>query len=310
MPSRFPRTILWAVVVTASLQTVGSTDDRPAATQRTAPDPTKDHQHPTFALGALQRAHGAEDSPFVLQSELDTLIHEDGGGACASAAGIDVLQALRVMAGLDPLGNPHKAALKAFAERKELLKGRLSNEQFVGLIEFYQLYLPGSEIRVNVESAPNSGYRAHTKTWPEEDGPDLTLVPRKLKVVSYTVTDAKGGVIGRHFVLLKGANKGELAVIDPDGPAKDRRYVVEYKAGEKGAKARAFFINPPDVPLHHNFTTVEYNAAVKGLNVVKAIYMEVDVAVKQQLAEAEWILELCRAGKTVTLVPLPGGGHE
>lgn len=251
MVSRYARLFI-CVVVTASATSGWSADDKPLP--RANSDPAKDHQHPTVALGVLQRSHGDDESPFVLQSELDPLIREDGGGACPSAAAIDVLQTLRVMAGLDPLRNPHKVALKAFTGNKALLKGRLSNDDFVALLDSYQRYLGGSEFRVEVESAPNSGYRAHRKTWGESGGADLSVAPRQLKVVSYTVTDGKDQVLGRHFVLLKGSSDGQLEVVDPDGPAKDRRYVVEYKAGEKGAKARAFLNNPPDVPRRHTLT--------------------------------------------------------
>lgn len=38
----------------------------------------------------------------------------------------------------------------------------------------------------------------------------------------------------------------------------------------------------------------DYFAATKGLNVVKTVYMEVDVDPSQQVAEAEYVLDLCR----------------
>ncbi|MFO0847133.1 MAG: acyl-CoA dehydrogenase family protein [Gemmataceae bacterium] len=250
MAPRSNRVIVWTVVCLASLHGLASAQEKPRAGQPAATD----RQHPSHALEILQRAHGAGDSPFVLQSELDPLIREGGGGACPSAAGIDALQALRVMAGSDPLKNPHKAVLETFAERTDLLDGRLSNDQFVGLLRRYQRHLPKSEVRVGVKSAPNSGYRAHTKTWPESSGPDLALGPRSLRVVSYTVSEANGQVIGRHFVLLKGVSNGELTVVDPDGPGKDRRYLLEFKPGESGPKARALLVNPPDLPRRHPLT--------------------------------------------------------
>ena len=142
---RFARIILPALFLATALTTAASGDESPAT-----PSP-KDYHHPAVALGNLQHAHGPDRSPFVLQDELDGLIREGGGGACASAAAIDALQTLRVMAGLDPLANPHKAVLKAFRDNKALLKGRVSNEQFVGLIEFYQPFLGGARVRVGVE---------------------------------------------------------------------------------------------------------------------------------------------------------------
>jgi alkylation response protein AidB-like acyl-CoA dehydrogenase len=59
---------------------------------------------------------------------------------------------------------------------------------------------------------------------------------------------------GRHFVLLKGSAGPQVDVVDPSGPAKDRHYVVAYKSGDKGAKARAFLNNPPGFPRGGGYT--------------------------------------------------------
>lgn len=46
------------------------------------------------------------------------------------------------------------------------------------------------------------------------------------------------------------------------------------------------------------FTIKDYLAATEGLNVVGAVYMEVDVDPKQQVDEANFVLEMSRAGGT------------
>jgi predicted TIM-barrel fold metal-dependent hydrolase len=56
-----------------------------------------------------------------------------------------------------------------------------------------------------------------------------------------------------------------------------------------------------------SFTPKEYADATAGLNVVKAVYMEVDVVPEQQQAEAEYILELCKSGKTPTSAAVVSG---
>ena len=67
----------------------------------------------------------------------------------------------------------------------------------------------------------------------------------------------------------------------------------------------------PDTPegkiLGHNFTPKEYAEATKGLNVVKAVYMEVDVVPEQQQKEADYIIELCESGKTPTCAAVLSG---
>ena len=46
--------------------------------------------------------------------------------------------------------------------------------------------------------------------------------------------------------------------------------------------------------LNHSATMKDYYKATAGLNVVRTVYMEVDVDPKQQMEEAEWVLSECR----------------
>lgn len=57
-------------------------------------------------------------------------------------------------------------------------------------------------------------------------------------------------------------------------------------------------------PLARSYRLNDYLEATKGLNVVKAVYMEVDVEPSQQPAEAEYVLELIakKTGPTVAAV--------
>lgn len=47
-------------------------------------------------------------------------------------------------------------------------------------------------------------------------------------------------------------------------------------------------------PLARNFLMSDYLEASRGLNVVKTVYMEVDVTPSQQVLEAEHVIEMCR----------------
>lgn len=62
-----------------------------------------------------------------------------------------------------------------------------------------------------------------------------------------------------------------------------------------------------DSPLNRSFLTSDYGQATAGLNVVKAVYMEVDVDESQQQAEADYLVELCRSGKTPTVAAVVSG---
>lgn len=56
-----------------------------------------------------------------------------------------------------------------------------------------------------------------------------------------------------------------------------------------------------------SYTPKEYAAAIDGLNVVKSVYMEVDVVEEQQQAEAEYVINLCREGKTPMVAAVVAG---
>jgi alkylation response protein AidB-like acyl-CoA dehydrogenase len=163
------------------------------------------------------------------------------------------MQVLRVMAGLDKMTNPHRCVIAAFADQPELLKGRVTNEQFVRLIKFYQSYLGGHELKVGVESASNSAYAADRRGWTMPEGPDLTPLPWQLKILSYTVTSPTGVVRGRHFVLLKEQSKNQIIVVDPHNPAGERRYSIDYRPGNEAGSKRLFLLNPPDRPREDVF---------------------------------------------------------
>jgi L-fuconolactonase len=60
-------------------------------------------------------------------------------------------------------------------------------------------------------------------------------------------------------------------------------------------KFHVAWIKPGDV-LARSFGTRDYREATAGLNVVKSVYMEVDLNPEQQGAEAEYVLEIRKSG--------------
>lgn len=62
-----------------------------------------------------------------------------------------------------------------------------------------------------------------------------------------------------------------------------------------------------DSPLARSYVMKDYQTAVAGLNVVKGVYMEVDVAPEQLVAEAEYVLDICRAANTPLAAAVIGG---
>lgn len=60
-------------------------------------------------------------------------------------------------------------------------------------------------------------------------------------------------------------------------------------------------------PLDAVYGPKEYAAAIDGLNVVKSVYMEVDVVPDDREKEAEYVTGLCKDGKTTMAAAVIGG---
>jgi len=60
-------------------------------------------------------------------------------------------------------------------------------------------------------------------------------------------------------------------------------------------------------PLARSFLMPDYLRATAGMNVVKAVYMEVDLDPEQQTAEAQYILDICKRGDTPTVAAVISG---
>ena len=212
---------------------------------------------PTRVLQELQDAQRTDAAPLVAMADVDFLIREGGGGSCPSAAAFVVMQAARGMIGLDPLERPHRALLAAFRDAPKLLHGRVTNNRLVALMEYLGRHLEGGSLDVGVLSAPNSPHAADDNVWAVAGPPPLEVRAGEIKVLSFTVTEPSGEVLGRHFVILKTVDGGELSVVDPGAPTKVRRYLVE--AGDRGC-GRAFLRLPPEFrPAPAEAKTFELN---------------------------------------------------
>src|SRR5258708_929185 len=62
--------------------------------------------------------------------------------------------------------------------------------------------------------------------------------------------------------------------------------------------------------LKRNYLTADYLKAAEGLNVAKAVYMEVEVAPEQEGAEADYVIGLCERKEGPTVAAVIGGRPE
>ena len=60
-------------------------------------------------------------------------------------------------------------------------------------------------------------------------------------------------------------------------------------------------------PLRKNYLMSDYLAAGAGAGIARTIYMEVDVAAEQHIAEAEFVAGLCRADDNPMAAAVIGG---
>src|SRR5437773_2269822 len=63
----------------------------------------------------------------------------------------------------------------------------------------------------------------------------------------------------------------------------------------------------PGTLMGKNYVEEDYLKAADGLNVVKCVYMEVDVAADQKTKEANYIIDICKSGKYPTCGAVIGG---
>lgn len=62
--------------------------------------------------------------------------------------------------------------------------------------------------------------------------------------------------------------------------------------------------------INRSFVTSDYLAATRGSNVVKTVYMEVNVAPDQQTREAEYVIKLCRDSANPMAAAVIGGSPQ
>lgn len=60
-------------------------------------------------------------------------------------------------------------------------------------------------------------------------------------------------------------------------------------------------------PLNRSYVMKDYREAIAGLNITKAVYMEVDVRPEDEAAEAEHVIEICKRGDAPTCAAVIGG---
>ncbi|WP_182871198.1 acyl-CoA dehydrogenase family protein [Rhodopirellula sp. JC639] len=283
--------------------------------------------NPSYSIQTIRDAHTAATPVIVVQSELDKLIDEDGGGACPISAALIAMQTVKSMAGAELHPQPYRYALQLFREQPELKDGRIPNDRFVNLLK--KVSAAGGKLDVDVE-AISATKSKHTDTgpyWSQTDGPDLSLNPGELKILSYTHTTASGDWLGRHFVLLKSVDGNQVRVLDPTRPFKDYQYGIQFQGDDAAPKATVILDNlsrnDEDEPLFELNTVfmIKIVGALQNKNnpsmaSVDQIKTEIDKLAKELQAEdkltspKEWRRRGARFGLPGLDLPTSAGGSD
>jgi alkylation response protein AidB-like acyl-CoA dehydrogenase len=250
-------TLLWLVV---AISLPAAAHGQSEGDQGT--DGQKEFRSPQEALSFLQAEHLKDQTTFVIQGELDPLIRKKGVGGCASAAAIDLLQALRVAARREKLPNPHKVVLSSITKFPDLLEGPVSNELLVNVLNFYGQHLGELNLSIDVTCDATTDYRKDAPSWADDAPPKLAVKPGELTILSYTVTKQDGYRRGRHFVLLKHVEGDELTIVDPSRPAKDLRYVLKCEPEGDAEYGRVLLLNAPGTPARRESDDYELNTII------------------------------------------------
>ena len=109
----------------------------------------------------------------------------------------------------------------------------------------------------------------------------------------------------RHFLSAAAGSTLALAAAAEDTP-KMTPVVDTHQHLWDLAKIRLGWVTK-DHPLAQSYTPAEYAAATEGLNVVKAVYMEVDVIEADLQKEADYVLDRIKSRKSPTVAAVLGG---
>lgn len=283
--------------------------------------------YPTYSIQTIRDVHTVATPVIVVQSELDTLIDDDGGGACPISAALIAMQTVRSMAGAALHPYPHRYALQLFKEQPELKEGRIPNDRFVNLLTKVSAVEGKIDVDVETVSATNSKHTDTGPYWSQTDGPDLSLNPGELKILSYTVTTASGVWLGRHFVLLISLKGEQVRVLDPTRPFKDYQYGIQFQGDDAAPKATVILDNlsrndkdEPSYELNTVFTVKivgtqddENNPVTVSVDQIKT---EIDLLAKelqdenQLTSPNEWRRRGARFGLPGLDLPTSVGGSD
>lgn len=187
--------------------------------------PTRLEDFPSGAFDRLRNEKLTHPNALVSQQRYDWMVLPKGGGACPTVATALLAQGIGIMSGVAPLIDLDKAIKAAYESNPSLVQGRLTNEQVAGLLEFYRKeFMPQVQFKIQIDyqrALQTGSQPEYARGWTDLDSGLFQVNSHEMKLISYTVSDSNGNILGRHFVVLKERSKNTIVVVDPAHPSKN-----------------------------------------------------------------------------------------
>ncbi len=211
-----------------------------------------DARSPKRVFEQLRNQRTANPKVLLRQSAYEKLVLPEGGGPCPTVCGANFVQCLAAIADLGSPIDLDRLVRDAYRSKPALSKGRLSNQHVADVLEFYRsTAAPALRLSSRVDTQVGLSHGPNppgTVEWHDLDGELLRVEPGELKMISFTVESA-GGVLGRHFVILKDRIERpdggvELRVVDPVAPMKDHSFRL-VRVRDPGASSSRLVLDGP-----------------------------------------------------------------
>ncbi|MEN0060010.1 MAG: hypothetical protein AAGB31_14310 [Bdellovibrio sp.] len=177
-------------------------------------------------LGLLHQQHRGSNNIFINQN--DRRAQPSKGGSCGPTSVVNLLQGLRVAAGLPLLEKPYDVIFELFVNDRELLAGNTSPQLMHESLRYVtQKYLPGRKVNISTQVLEGFNYSLQGEVqWaPALRESDITPHQGTFKIIGFSIVFPNGETAG-HYSVVKDLVKGKLSVIDPNFPEKIGEFIV------------------------------------------------------------------------------------
>jgi hypothetical protein len=188
---------------------------------------------------------------FATQQDYDgPIMRRGGGGACATVAGVNLVQIVRARMGISKPLSSDRVIRQSMRDLPELRIGRVTNSQFRNYIQYLTQFIPGVSARAEIDQIERAGEVHRASGWKDwkQMPPEAIfkpLAPQQMRIVMYKVMTPEGEFFGRHFVIVRDI-KGPDQIVVHDGyrPTKTLTYQLAAKISPETGEPTLQLVRP------------------------------------------------------------------